>query len=154
MNISLSSLKSMRPKRSVVRDEFIIMPEGAQCKHCDRFVRCVQSSNMKKHLRYCQPEIFKTVQEADGSFNTYSYHVKPDKEKKTILEFPKNSIQDFISSQLAEHHGSAKSYFDAESNYSVSHFFSFVFASVFQRGQSFFPYLTFEFVDFKFALEH
>uniref|UniRef100_A0AC34G4L3 Uncharacterized protein n=1 Tax=Panagrolaimus sp. ES5 TaxID=591445 RepID=A0AC34G4L3_9BILA len=61
----------MRPKRSVVRDEFVILPEGAKCKHCHRFVRCVQSSNMKKHLRYCQPEIFRIVQEADGNF-TYN----------------------------------------------------------------------------------
>uniref|UniRef100_A0A914P4U1 Uncharacterized protein n=1 Tax=Panagrolaimus davidi TaxID=227884 RepID=A0A914P4U1_9BILA len=63
--------KTARPKRSVVRDEFVILPEGAKCKHCQRFVRCVQSSNMKKHLRYCQPEIFKIVQEADGNF-TYN----------------------------------------------------------------------------------
>lgn len=56
----------MVKQRSAAFSYFNVLPDCAKCKSCDRIIKNVQATNLKKHLKFCQPDAYKTIQEKEG----------------------------------------------------------------------------------------
>lgn len=52
--------------KSDVYDFFTITPDSARCKKCHTLIKTVQSCNLKRHLKSCQLDEWKKLQEKEG----------------------------------------------------------------------------------------
>lgn len=52
--------------KSAVYTHFLVTAETARCKKCKSVINFVQSSNLKKHLKSCDNELWRAVENEDN----------------------------------------------------------------------------------------